>query len=144
VFGNASAAQNLDLAVQNTLVTQSGTAHLCWPSSSSCGNNVWQTVTTGVATEAATHLHGTVTYSSQQNVKYSEFFLQVASFDGNSWSAYACGVLTTTVDCYPTVLLEPDRKSPSNLSGGQIIVIPKNTNPASEQADIKWTLTYPQ
>src|SRR5437016_580040 len=48
VSGNASAAQNLDLAVQNTLVTQSGTAHLCWPSSSSCGNNVWQTVPTGV------------------------------------------------------------------------------------------------
>jgi len=142
--GNTSAAQNLDLNVQNKLVTQSGTAHVCWPSSSSCGNNVWQTVTTGVATEAATHLHGTVTYTSQQNVKYSEFFVQVASVNGNSSTAYACGVLTTTVDCYPTLLLEPDGKSPSNFSGGQIIAVPKNSNPASEQADIQWTLTYPQ
>jgi thermitase len=142
-FGN-SAAQNLDFTVQNRLVTQSGTTHVCWPSSTSCPNTIWQPVTTGVATEAATHLHGTVTYSSQQNVKYSEFFLQVASFSGNAGSAYACGVVTTTVDCYPTVLLEPDGKSPSNLSGGQIVVIPKNSNPASEQADIQWTLTYPQ
>jgi thermitase len=144
VFGNTSAPQNVDFTVQNALVTQTGTAHICWPSSSSCPNTIWQPVTTGVATEAVTHLHGTVTYSSQQNVKYSEFFLQVASFSGNSGSAYACGVFTTTVDCYPTVLLEPDGKSPSNSSGGQIYVIPKNSNPASEQADIQWTLTYPQ
>ena len=143
-FGNTSVAQNLDFTIQNKLVTQSWTSHLCWPSSTSCPNNIWLPVTTGVATEAATHLHGTVTYSSQQNVKYSEFFLQVASFSGNSGSAYACGVLTASVDCYPTVLLEPDGKSPSNSSGGQIYVIPKNSNPASEQADIQWTLTYPQ
>ncbi len=143
VFGNSS-AQNLDFTVQNKLITQSGTTHVCWPSSSSCPNNVWQPVTTGVATEAITHLQGTVKYSSQQNVKYSEFFLQVASVSGNSSSSYACGVVTTTVDCYPTVLLEPDGKSPSNYSGGSIYVIPKNSNPGSEQADIQWTLTYPQ
>jgi len=145
VFGNTSAAQNLGFTVQNTLVTQSGTANLCWPSSSSCPSSVWQPVTTGVATAAATHLHGTVTYSSQQNVKYSEFFVQVASVSGNSSVAYACGVLTTTVDCYPTLLLQPDgSKSYSNYSGGQIIVVPKNSNPASGNATINWTLTYPQ
>jgi thermitase len=145
VFGNTSAAQNLNLTIQNKLVTQSGTAHLCWPSSSSCPNTIWQPVTTGVATEAAVHLQGTVTYNSQQNVKYSDFWLQVASMSTSGGSVYYCGVPTTTVDCYPALLLEPDgSKAFSNSSGGQIDVIPNNNRPASEQADIQWTLTYPQ
>lgn len=67
VFGNTSPAQNLDFTIQNQLVSQSWTSHLCWPSSGGCSNvTSWQPVTTGVATEAAIHLHGTVTYSSQQ------------------------------------------------------------------------------
>jgi thermitase len=146
VFGNTSAAQNLNLTIQNKLVTQSGTAHLCWPSSGSCSNiTQWQPVTTGVATEAAVHLQGTVTYNSQQNVKYSDFWLQVASMTTSGGSVYYCGVPTTTVDCYPALLLEPDgSKAFSNSSGGQIDVIPNNNRPASEQADIQWTLTYPQ
>jgi thermitase len=147
VFGNTSAAQNLNLTIQNNLVTQSGTAHVCWPSSSSCRNySAWQPVTTGVATEAATHLQGTVTYSSQQNVKYSDFWLQVASTTASGPLMYYCGVITTTVDCYPPLTLQPDiGRTFSNFSGGQIDVVPKNfNNLSSEQADIQWTLTYPQ
>src|SRR5437667_4539576 len=74
VFGNASAAQNLDFNVQNKLVTQSGTAHVCWPSSSGCPNTVWQLVTTGVATQAATHLQGTVSYGALNNARYADFW----------------------------------------------------------------------
>jgi thermitase len=145
VFGNTSAAQNLNLTIQNKLVTQTGTAHVCWPSSSSCPNTIWQPVTTAVATEAAVHLQGTVTYNSQQNVKYSDFWLQVAAITSSGGFAYYCGVPTTTVDCYPALLLEPNgSKTLSNSSGGQIDVIPNNNRPASEQADIQWTLTYPQ
>jgi thermitase len=144
VFGN-STTQNLDFTVQNRLVTQSGTAHVCWPSSSSCPNTLWQPVTTGVSNAAATHLHGTVTYSSQQNVGYSDFWLQVASGSASGTFVYYCGVATTTVDCYPPILLQPDgSKSVSNYSGGQIDAGSKNKNSASEQADIEWTLTYPQ
>jgi len=102
-------------------------------------------VTTGVATEAATHLHGTVTYSSQQNVKYSDFWLQVASTTASGTFMYYCGVATATVDCYPPVLLEPDgSRTLSNYSGGQVDVIPRNGSSASEQANIQWVLTYPQ
>ena len=144
VFGN-SAAQSLDFTVQNRLVTQSGTTHVCWPSSTSCPNTVWQPVTAGVATVAATHLHGTVTYSSQQNVGYSDFWLQVASSTASGTFMYYCGVSTNTVDCYPPVLLEPDgSKTLSNYSGGQIDAGSRNKSPANEQADIQWTLTYPQ
>jgi len=86
-----------------------------------------------------------VTYSSQQHVNYSDFWLQVASFDGSTTHQYYCGTATTTVDCYPSVLLEPDgTKSYSNASGGQIDAGSSGKNPASEQADIQWTLTYPQ
>jgi thermitase len=147
VFGNTSTAQNLDLTIQNNLITQSGTAYLCWPSSSSCRNYTeWQPVTTGVTTEAATHLQGTVTYSSQQNVRYSDFWLQVASTTASGTLMYYCGVATTTVDCYPPLLLQPDgSRTFSNYSGGQIDVVPKNfNNPSSEKAYIQWTLTYPQ
>jgi len=144
VYGN-SAAQNLDFTVQNKLVSQSWAAHVCWPSSSSCSNvTPWQPVTTGVATEAAMRLQGTVTYNSQQNVKYSDFWVQVASPQSNGWALYYCGTNATTVDCYPPILLEPDAKYPSNYTGGQIDVIPRNNSPASEQGDIQWTLTYPQ
>ena len=144
IFGN-STPQALDFTVQNRLVTQSGTTHVCWPSSTSCPNTVWQPVTAGVATEAATHLHGTVTYSSQQNVGYSDFWLQVASSTASGTFMYYCGVPTNTVDCYPPVLLEPDgSKTLSNYSGGQIDAGSRNRSPASEQADIQWTLTYPQ
>jgi thermitase len=144
VFGNSN-TQNLDFTVQNRLITQSGTVHVCWPSSTGCPNTIWQPVTTGVATEAATHLHGTVTYSSQQNVKYSDFWLQVASTTASGTFMYYCGVATATVDCYPPVLLEPDgSRTLSNYSGGQVDVIPRNGSSASEQANIQWVLTYPQ
>jgi hypothetical protein len=145
VFGNTSAAQNLNLTIQNKLVTQSGTAKVCWPSSLSCPNTVWQSVTTGVTTQAAPHLHGTVSYGALNNTKYADFWLQVASTTTWGTSIYYCGTDTTTIDCYPTLLLQPESsKSPSNYSGGQIDLISPNKNPAGGYATIDWTLTYPQ
>jgi thermitase len=144
VFGNG-AAQNLDFTVQNKLVTQSGTAHVCWPSSTSCPNTIWQPVTTGVATEAAMRLQGTVSYGALSNTKYADFWLQVASTTTWGTSIYYCGTDTTTIDCYPTLLLQPESsKSPSNYSGGQIDLISPTKNPAGGYATINWTLTYPQ
>jgi thermitase len=146
VFGNTSPAQNRDFTVQNKLVTQTGTVHVCWPSTSSCPNYVWQPVTTGVATEAATHLHGTVTYGALSNTKAADFWVQVFSSnpDGTA-QEYFCGTDQTTIDCYPPLLLEPDNgKTLSNYGGGQIDLISPNKNTASGNATINWTLTYPQ
>src|SRR5438094_966374 len=126
VFGN-STAQNLDFTVQNKLVSQSGTAHVCWPSSKTCPNTIWQPVTTGVKTQAATHLQGTVSYGALSNSKYADFWLQVfsANADGTG-QEYFCGTDQPTVDCYPPLLLQPDgSKSLSNYSGGQIDLIYK-------------------
>jgi len=139
-FGNTSSPQNRDFNVLNTLVTYSGTANLCWPDTSSCDNDVWLPVTTGVATEAATHLQGTVVYTSQTNIKASDFWVQVAS----PGFAFYCGTPSTSVDCYPPLTLEPDgTKSHSNYSGGQIDGIAQKAG-ASETGYIQWTLTYPQ
>jgi thermitase len=146
VFGNTSTAQNLDLTVENKLITQSGTTNVCWPSSSSCPNTVWQPVTTGVTTQAATHLQGTVSYGALNNTKFADFWLQVfsANADGSAQEWY-CGTDQTTLDCYPPILLQPDgSKSLSNSSGGQIDLISPNKNPARGDATINWTLTYPQ
>jgi hypothetical protein len=146
VFGNTSAAQNLNLTIQNKLVTQTGTTHVCWPSSSSCPNTVWQSVTTGVSTGAATHLQGTVSYGGLSNTKIADFWLQVYSVNSDgSAQTYYCGTALTTIDCFPTLLLQPDgTKTLSNRSGGQIDLISPNKNPASGTALINWTLTYPQ
>jgi thermitase len=146
IFGNISPEQNLNLTVQNKLVTQSGTAHVCWPSSSNCPNTVWQPVTAGVSTQAATHLQGTVSYGGLSNAKYADFWLQVysANSDGSAQSYY-CGTDQTTLDCFPTLLLQPDgTRTPSNRSGAQIDLISPNKNPANGSATINWTLTYPQ
>jgi len=146
VFGNTSAGQNLNLTIQNKLVTQTGTAHVCWPSSSSCPNTIWQPVTSGVSTAAATHLQGTVSYGGLSNTKYADFWLQVYSVNNDgSAQTYYCGTAQTTIDCFPTLLLQPDgTKTLSNRSGGQIDLISPNKNPASGTALINWTLTYPQ
>ena len=146
VFGNTSATQNLDLTVQNKLVTQNGTAHVCWPSSSSCPNSAWQPVTTGVSTQAAMRLQGTVSYSGLSNAKYEDFWLQVysANPDGSA-QMYYCGTDQATLDCFPAILLQPDgTKNLSNQSGAQIDLISPNKNPAAGSATINWTLTYPQ
>jgi thermitase len=148
VFGNTSAPQNLDLTIQNRLVTQTGTGHVCWPSSASCRNYTeWQPVTTGVATEAATHLQGAVSYDGLNNTRYADFWLQVysANSDGST-QASSCGTAQTTIDCFPALLLQPDgTRTPSNYSGGQIVLIAPNTKQsASGSATINWTLTYPQ
>jgi len=50
-----------------------------------------------IANEAAIHLRGTVTYTAQQGLQASDFWLQVAS--GNN--IYYCGTDATTVDCLP-------------------------------------------
>jgi len=146
VFGNTSPTQNLDLNVQNKLVVQNGTARVCWPSSSGCPNTVWQPVTTGVSTQSATHLQGVISYDGLSNTKYADFWLQVYSTNSDgSAQVYYCGTTQTTLDCFPTLLLQPDTaKSRSNRSGGQIDLIPPNKNPASGSATINWTLTYPQ
>ncbi len=149
VFGN-TVPQDLDLSVQNNLVTQTGTANLCWPSTTSCPHTIWQPVTTGVATAAATHLHGTVTYGTLTNTNYQDFWLQVGTVTKSAGVSnvvlYFCGMPTTTVDCYPDpgfILLQPGKNS-ANYSGGQIDLISPNKNPSSGSATINWTLTYPQ
>ena len=146
VFGNTSPGQNLDLNVQNKLIAQNGTAHVCWPSSSGCPNTLWQPVTTGVSTQAATHLQGVISYDGLSNTKYADFWLQVYSTNSDgSAQVYYCGTTQTTLDCFPTLLLQPDTaKSRSNRSGAQIDLIAPNKNPASGSATINWTLTYPQ
>jgi thermitase len=146
VSGNTSPAQNLDFNIQNKLVTQNGTAYVCWPSSKTCPNTIWQPVTTGVKTQAATHLQGTVSYGALNNSKYADFWLQVFSTNADgSGQTYYCGTAQTEVDCYPPLLLQPDgSKSLSNYSGGQIDLISPNKSPASGSATINWTLTYPQ
>jgi len=146
-LGNTSAAQSINFDVENSLVTQTGTAHVCWPASSSCPNTIWQPVTTGVATQAATHLQGTVSYGSLTNTKYEDFWVQVISAnpDGSA-QEYFCGTDGPTVDCYPKLLLQPDGgKALSNYAGGQIDLIPTNSRQsASGNATINWVLTYPQ
>ena len=88
-----------------------------------------------------------MTYSGQTNVHYSDLWVQVGSISGNQVNLYFCGTDQTTVDCYPPVLLEPDtgcKQKNCNFSGGQIDVISSGKKSGSEQADIQWTLTYPQ
>jgi hypothetical protein len=148
VFGDTSGAQDLNLTVRNKLVTQSGTGHVCWPSSSSCRNYTeWQPETTGVATEAAMHLQGTVSYDALSNTRYADFWPQVysANSDGST-QPYSCGTAQTTIDCFPALLLEPDgTRTLSNYSGGQIALISSNNKQsASGSATLNWTLTYPQ
>ena len=141
VFGNPSTVQDRSFNIQNGLVSQSWTQHLCWPRTSTCPVTTWVPVTTGVATEAATHLQGTVTYTSGKNIKSSIFWLKVSS----PGFGYYCGTFGTTVDCYPTLTLQPDTtKTNVNYSGAQLDGTPVNNNPASEQGDVRWTLTYPQ
>jgi thermitase len=139
-FGN-SAAQNLDFNVQNELVTQSWTSHLCWPSSGNCSNvTPWLPVTTEIATEAAMRLQGTAAYTGQEGLKASDFWLQVAS--GNN--IYYCGTDGPTVTCDPPLTLLPNgSRSYSNYTGAQIDGISQRGK-GSEQADVQWTLTYPQ
>ena len=81
-----------------------------------------------------------MSYSSQQGIKASDFWLQVSS----PGAVFYCGTNGTTVDCYPTLRLEPDgSKNVSNYSGSQIDGIAQKTS-ANEAGDVRWTLTYPQ
>jgi thermitase len=140
-FGNPSVAQPRMLTVQNRLVTQSWTQHLCWPNRTNCPVTTWVPVTTGVATEAATRLQGTVIYTSQKNIRSSIFWLKVAS----PGFGFNCGSFGNSIDCYPSLTLKPDTsRSYVNHSGAQLDGTAGNNNPASEEADIQWTLTYPQ
>jgi hypothetical protein len=104
-------------------------------------------VTTGVATQAATHLQGTVSYSSPKNVSSSTFWVQVFGSAATGSFQYSCGVTNgTTVDCYPPSPFDlyPDTKGYANYSGAQISATSVNQGPASEGATVQWTLTYPQ
>jgi hypothetical protein len=132
-FGNPSTVQNRSFNIQNRLVSQSWTQHLCYPSTDSCPSQVWFPVITGVATEAATHLQGTVSFS--KNDRSAIYWLWVA----RPGFSYFCGSYGA-VDCYPSLTLALDsRNSHSNYSGSQI-----TTSGAAMEADVRWTLSYPQ
>jgi thermitase len=146
VFGN-SASTTRSFAIQNRLLSQSWTQSLCLPATGSCPNSVLFPVTTGVSTQAATHLQGTVSYGSGKNVSSSTFWLQVFGTTAAGSFQYSCGVTNgTTVDCYPPSPFDlyPDTKGYANYSGAQIDATSVNQGPASEGATVQWTLTYPQ
>ncbi len=146
VFGNPSAAETRSFSIQNRLVSQSWTQSLCSPATSTCPNTIWLPVTTGVATQAATHLQGIVSYSSRKNVYSSTFWLQVFGSSATGNFMYSCGTNGITVDCYPPFPfgVYPDTKGYANYSGAQINATSVNQNPASEVGTIQWTLRYPQ
>src|SRR6266496_2843927 len=140
VFGN-SGTTSRSFAIQNRLISQSWTQSLCLPATNSCPSSVLFPVTTGVATQAATHLQGAINYSSAKNVSSSTFWLQVFGSSATGSFQYNCGVTNgTTIDCYPPSPfgLYPDMKGYSSYSGAQI------NSSASEAATVQWTLTYPQ
>ena len=146
IFGN-SASTTRSFAIQNRLISQSWTQSLCFPATSTCPNNVWFPVTAGVTTQAATHLQGTISYSSQKNVSSSTFWLMVFGSSASGSFQYSCGITNgTTVDCYPPSPfgLYPDTKGTANCSGAQIEATSVNQSPASGAATVQWTLTYPQ
>jgi thermitase len=146
VFGNP-ASTTRSFGIQNRLISQSWTQSLCLPATSTCPSSSSFSVTTGVATQAATHLQGTVSYSSQKNVSSSTFWLQVFGSTATGSFLYSCGITNgTTVDCYPPSPfgLYPDTKGYANYSGAQIDATSVNQSPASEAATVQWTLTYPQ
>jgi len=144
-FGNTSVPQNIAFTVQNQLVSQNSTVHVCFPSTPSCPNvSPWVPVTTPVVTEAATHLQGTVTYTGQA-LRYPTFYVQIA----NGRTFFYCGTNGTTVDCYPSTTMLPTTinrfgslVSP-NYVAGQIDGVATKQGGTS-QADINITLTYPQ
>ncbi|HUS13287.1 MAG TPA: S8 family serine peptidase [Pyrinomonadaceae bacterium] len=142
-FGNASAPQNIALTVQNQLVSQNSTVHVCFPSTPSCPNvSPWVPVTTPVVTEAATHVQGTVTYL--QSCRSPTVWVQVT----NGKATYYCGTDGTTVDCFPSTTMLPPTSGrsgslSSNYIGGQINCSGTKQSSGAE-ADINITLTYPQ
>ena len=143
--GNTSVPQNIAFAVQNQLVSQNLMVHVCFPSTSSCPNvSPWVPVTTPVATEAATHLQGTVTYTGQE-LRSPTFYVQIA----NGKTFYYCGTVGTTVDCYPATTKLPTTSSRSgsvvspNYLAGQINGVTTKQG-GSTEANINITLTYPQ
>ena len=144
--GNTSDPQNITFFVQNQLVSQSWAGlRVCFPSTSACPNvTPWQPITIPVATEAATRLQGTVTYTGQAP-RYPTFWLQIT----NTRTVYYCGTSDTTVDCYPTTTMLPTTNGRNgslispNYVGGQINGSATNQRDTSE-AFINLTLTYPQ
>jgi thermitase len=151
IFGNEAAPTNFSFNVQNNVASNSGTAHLCFPPTTTCHNSVFQQVT-NVNIPAATHIFGSITYDSLTNAKTSDFWLQVAfvqKVNGGPINNYIflCGTTQTTVDCYPDpefILYEPDSSSTSNWAGGQFDPISSGGKQATGTADINWTVQYPQ
>lgn len=140
VFGNF-ASTTRSFAIQNRLVSQSWTQSLCLPATNACPSSILFPVTTGVATQAAAHLQGSVSYGSQKNVSSSTFWLKVFGSTPTGSFLYSCGITNgTTVDCYPPSPfgLYPDAKGYANYSGAQV------DSTASQATTVQWTLTYPQ
>jgi thermitase len=140
IFGN-SASTTRSFAIQNRLISQSWTQSLCLPATSSCPNSILFPVTTGVATQAATHLQGTISYGSSKNVSASTFWLKVFGSTAAGSFLYSCGITNgTTVDCYPPSPFDlyPDTKGYANYSGAQI------DSTVNQAATVQWTVTYPQ
>jgi hypothetical protein len=140
-FGNTSVPQDIALTVQNQLVSQNSMVHVCFPSTPSCPNvSPWVPVTTSVATEAATHLQGTVIYTTQAP-RSPTFWLQIT----NGKTVYYCGTDGTTIDCYPSTTLLPTRSGSvgPNYVAGQINGVATKRG-GSAEANINITLTYPQ
>lgn len=140
VFGNF-ASTTRSFAIQNRLVSQSWTQSLCLPATNACPSSILFPVTTGVATQAAAHLQGSVSYGSQKNVSSSTFWLKVFGSTATGSFLYSCGITNgTTVDCYPPSPfgLYPDAKGYANYSGTQV------DSTASQATTVQWTLTYPQ
>ena len=141
VFGN-SGLQTRSFSLQNRLVSQSWTQSLCLSATSTCPSSVWFPVTTGVATQAAVHLQGTISYSAPKKSPYPNFGLNVFGTSSSGSFQFSCRVFNgATVDCYPPdpFDLYPDTKGGySNYSGAEL----EPTSPTT--GTVQWTLTYPQ
>ncbi len=144
VFGNPG-VQTRSFSIQNQLVSQSWTQSLCLSATSTCPSSVWFPVTTGVATQAAVHLQGTISYSAPKKSPYPNpnFGLKVFGTSSSGSFQFSCRVFNgATVDCYPPdpFDLYPDTKGGySNYSGAEL----EPTSPITT-GTVQWTLTYPQ
>jgi thermitase len=141
VFGN-SGLQARSFSIQNRLVSQSWTQLFCVPATSTCPSSVWFPVTTGVATQAAVHLQGTINYNAPKKSLAPNFGLKVQGISTSGTFQFTCVVFNgATVDCYPPdpFDLYPDIKGFSNSSGAELEV----TSPINA-GTVQWTLTYPQ
>ncbi|HEV2730230.1 MAG TPA: S8 family serine peptidase, partial [Terriglobales bacterium] len=142
VFGNTG-VQTHSFSIQNQLMSQSWTQSLCLSATSTCPSSVWFPVTSGVATQAAVHLQGTISYSAPKKSPNPNFGLNVFGTSSSGSFQFSCRVFNgATVDCYPPdpFDLYPDTNGRySNYSGAEL----EPTSPITT-GTVRWTLTYPQ